>query len=335
MSRYDVYGIGNAIVDTEFRVTDATIDACRLPKGVMTLVDDDRQRELVAELSKIQGAVNRSGGGSAANTMVAVAQFGGTAYYTCKLANDPTGDFFLHDLQTAGVDSNCDETRTEGISGECLSLITPDAERTLSTCLGVSANLSAAEINEDALANSRYLYLEGYLVSGDDSRDAMFRAMEIAKANDVTVSLTLSDPAMAEHFREVFDDLIERGVDLLFCNEDEAKLWLNVATTDEAVAAVHKRCPAFAVTTGATGALVSHEGEVIRVPGSPATPVDTTGAGDMFAGAFLWALTRGSSFPEASALANKAAATVVSNYGARLNARLFAQHLKEAALAIR
>ena len=213
MSRYDVYGIGNAIVDTEFRVTDATIDACRLPKGVMTLVDDDRQRELVAELSKIEGAVNRSGGGSAANTMVAVAQFGGTAYYTCKLANDPTGDFFLHDLQTAGVDSNCDETRTEGISGECLSLITPDAERTLSTCLGVSANLSATEINEDALANSRYLYLEGYLVSGDDSRDLLKEI--VADENFILANHSWGHLNMAHQGEEKVEKEIDRVNDLI------------------------------------------------------------------------------------------------------------------------
>ncbi len=327
MTRYDVYGLGNAIVDTEFQVTDEVVAACNVQKGVMTLIDEEQKHSLVAALSKLHEPVNRSGGGSAANTLVAVAQFGGTAYYSCRVANDATGDFFLSDLKAAGVETNLQDGRVSGVSGECLSLITPDAERTLTTCLGVSGDLGADVINESALARSRFLYLEGYLVSNDASRDALFRAQSIAQANGVPVSLTLSDPAMVENFREVFDELVARGVDLIFCNDEEAKLWVQADTRDDAVAAVRERCSTYAVTCGPDGAIVSHGGKPTPVPGSKATPVDTTGAGDMFAGAYLWALTRGQSHTAAAALANKAAATVVSHLGARLTPDVFAERL--------
>ena len=286
MTTYDVYGLGNAIVDTEFQVSDEVIKQCNVQKGVMTLIDEAQKHALVEALSKLHEPVNRSGGGSAANTLVAVAQFGGSAFYSCKVAKDATGDFFLADLEAAGVATNRQDGVT-GVSGECLSLITPDAERTLTTCLGVSADLAPDAIDESALAQSRYLYLEGYLVSSDRSRDALFRAQAVAQANDVPVSLTLSDPAMVENFRPVFDELVARGVDLLFCNEDEAKLWVQAESTEDAIAVVRERCATYAVTCGATGAIVSHEGQPTAIAGSEATPVDTTGAGDMFAGAYL------------------------------------------------
>lgn len=326
MATYNVYGLGNAIVDTEFQVTDDVVAACEVDKGIMTLIDEAQKHALVAELSKTHEAVNRSGGGSAANTIVAVAQFGGSAYYSGRVATDGTGDYFVADLRAAGVATNLDDGRVAGVSGECLSLITPDAERTMTTCLGVSGDLGPDVIDAAALAASDYLYLEGYLVTGDGSREALFRAQEIAQANNVKVSLTLSDPAIVENFRAVFDELVEKGIDLLFCNEEEAKLWVGAADTDSAVSEVSRRCATYAVTRGAGGAVVSQDGSPTPVPGSPATPVDTTGAGDMFAGAYLSALALGKTHVEAATLANKAAATVVSNFGARLTSEVFAKH---------
>ena len=328
MATYDVYGLGNAIVDTEFEVTDEVVAACNVDKGMMTLINESQKHALLAELSKTHDAVNRSSGGSAANTIVAVAQFGGTPYYSGRVASDNTGDYFISDLLAAGVATNLEAGRVTGVSGECISLVTPDAERTMTTCLGVSGDLSPTVIDENALSYSKYLYLEGYLVTGDSSREALFRAQDIARANNVTVSLTLSDPTIVDAFRPVFDDIVARGVDLLFCNEEEAKLWVGATDTESAVSAVAQRCPTYAVTRGAAGAVVSHRGQAIPGAGSKATPVDTTGAGDMFAGAYLWALSQGQSHMEAATLANKSAATVVSHFGARLTADVFAKHLQ-------
>lgn len=320
MKTYDVYGVGNALVDTEYEVHDWFLEEAGLPKGMMTLIEaEDRQRLVhLLEEEHEHEVINLAGGGSAANTIVAVAQLGGKTFYSCKVADDKHGDFFMNDLREAGVATNLVDGRESGVTGECISMVTPDAERTMTTHLGITQELSAKELVPDVLKNSRYLYIEGYLVSSPTGFEAALEAQKIAKSNDVIVSLTLSDPAMVQNFKSAFDQLVNNGVDLLFCNEDEAKLWTGKDSRDEAVKALRQACPQFAVTCGKEGALVCDGKEVAMVEGVAAKAVDTTGAGDMFAGAFLYALCNGKSFREAAALANKSAALLVTNFGARL-----------------
>ena len=319
MKKYDIYGIGNALVDTEYEVDDAFISKAGVGKGLMTLIDSDERKRLLnlLEVEHEHRAIKQAGGGSAANTMVAAAQLGANSFYSCKVASDETGDFFMSDLKIAGVDTNLDAGREEGITGKCISMVTPDAERTMATNLGISETLSPNELNREALRNSTYLYIEGYLVTSPTAFEAVKETINIAKEAGVQVSLTLSDPAMVENFKASFDALAELGIDLIFCNEDEARLWTAASNRGEAMARLKTVCGKVVMTCGKEGALVFDGNEETMSVGVPTKAVDTTGAGDIFAGTFLFGLTHGMSFPACADLANRAASLLVSSFGAR------------------
>ncbi|MDA0272014.1 MAG: adenosine kinase [Proteobacteria bacterium] len=320
MKRYDVYGIGNALVDTEYEVDDAFLDHAKLPKGIMTLIEENDRKRLIQLLEHEHEhlAVKQAGGGSAANTMVIVSQLGSQAFYSCKVANDPTGDFFVKDLSLAGIDTNLGDEREQGATGQCISMVTPDAERTMTTCLGITNFLSPDELNPEALKNSSYLYIEGYLVSSTTGFQAALEAQEIARSSDVPVSLTLSDPAMVENFKANYERLLSGGVDLLFCNLEEARLLTGADSIDDCAAGLKEICRTFVITCGKDGSVAFDGQALTKAPGVPTKAVDTTGAGDAFAGAFLHCLCRGLGFSEANELANKSASTLVSRFGARL-----------------
>jgi sugar/nucleoside kinase (ribokinase family) len=285
----------------------------------MTLIDSDERKRLLnlLEVEHEHRAIKQAGGGSAANTMVAAAQLGANSFYSCKVASDETGDFFMSDLKIAGVDTNLDAGREEGITGKCISMVTPDAERTMTTNLGISETLSPNELNREALRNSTYLYIEGYLVTSPTAFEAVKETINIAKEAGVQVSLTLSDPAMVENFKASFDALAELGIDLIFCNEDEARLWTAASNRGEAMARLKTVCGKVVMTCGKEGALVFDGNEETMSVGVPTKAVDTTGAGDIFAGTFLFGLTHGMSFPACADLANRAASLLVSSFGAR------------------
>ena len=320
MKQYDVYGIGNALVDTEYEVDDVFLDHAKLPKGIMTLIEEADRKKLIRllEVEHEHLAVKQAGGGSAANTMVIVSQLGSPAFYSCKVAADSAGDFFVKDLNHAGVDTNLSSDREQGATGQCISMITPDAERTMTTCLGITNFLSPNELNPGALKNSSYLYIEGYLVSSKTGFQAALEAQEIARTSGIPISLTLSDPAMVENFKTNYNQLLRRGVDLLFCNHDEARLLTGAESIEDCVAALKEICKTFVITCGKAGS-VSFDGQDLRTAaGVPTKAVDTTGAGDIFAGAFLHSLCRGVGFSEANELANKFSSKLVSRFGARL-----------------
>ncbi len=320
MKNYDVYGIGNALVDTEYEVDDAFLEAAQLQKGIMTLIEEEERARIIhlLETEHEHQVIKLAGGGSAANTTVIVAQLGGNAFYSCKVANDSTGDFFVKDLKLAGVDTNLADDRESGVTGECISMVTPDAERTMTTHLGITQFLSAAEVAPDQLRQSKYLYIEGYLVSSPSGFEAALQAQAIAKAAGIPVTLTLSDPAMVENFKQAFDQLVSEGIDMIFCNQEEACLFTGTDNLVTAAKLVGEACPRYAITSGADGAIVFDGSSAFSVPAVPTTPVDTTGAGDIFAGSFLWAMSQGQGFETAAELANKAASILVSSFGARL-----------------
>lgn len=318
MKRYHVYGLGAALVDTEIEVSDADLLTMQVEKGVMTLVDEPRQHDLLQHLSGHLVHSRRASGGSAANSIIGVAQFGGQACYSCKVADDDNGRFYLEDMQAAGVDCFQDRETMRGITGKCLVLITPDAERTMNTFLGASATLSTQDLEPEALVASEYLYLEGYLVTSPDGRAAAIRAREIAEQNGVKTALSFSDPGIVAYFKDGLQEMIGQRIDLLFCNEHEAKSWAGSDDLDTALAALKQVANQFAVTLGANGALLFDGTETYRVEPFPVKAVDSNGAGDMFAGAFLYGITNGLDFPAAGKLASLSAATVVSDFGPRL-----------------
>jgi len=316
---YHIYGIGAALVDTEIEVSDQDLVQYQIDKGVMTLVDEARQHELLDHLNDHLVASRRASGGSACNTIIAASYFGAKNFYSCKVANDDNGQFYLQDLRAAGVD-HYDGELDGGITGKCLVIITPDAERTMNTFLGISADLSPAELHYDAIKQSQYVYIEGYLVSSPTGKAAAIKLREHAEQHGVKTSLSLSDPAMVKFFGDGLKDMIGNGVDLLFCNQDEALTYTGTQSINEAAEKLKTIAKTFAVTLGAKGALIYDGKQMININPVSVKAIDTNGAGDMFAGAFLYAITHGHSFEQAGNLASLAAAKLVTQFGPRLPA---------------
>ncbi len=317
MKKYDVYGIGNALVDMEFLVEDDFFVTHNIDRGHMTLVDETRQYALMEAIKKEE--TEMKSGGSAANSIIAVSQFGGESFYSCKVANDELGDFYLNDLKEAGVESNIHNgDRAPGITGKCLVMVSPDAERTMNTFLGITASYSPQEIDEEALKNSTYLYIEGYLVTSESSHRAMLHAKKIAEDNGVKTSLTFSDPNMVTFFRDNMDTVIGKGVDLIFCNEEEAKVFTGKDSLLEARDELKKFATTFAITLGKNGATIFDGDTFIDIESYPVKAIDSNGAGDMFAGAFLYGITHGHSYAQAGKIASLASSRIVSQYGPRL-----------------
>ncbi|MBY6211875.1 adenosine kinase [Microbulbifer agarilyticus] len=332
MHQYELYGIGAALLDTEIEVTDSDLKTLGVDKGVMTLVDDARQQQLVDDLKNHLVTASHACGGSGANTIIAASYFGLDTFYSCKVADDANGNFYRDNLAAAGV--NYPEVLNNaavGTTGKCLVLITPDAERSMNTYLGISAELSVNELDSDALAQSRWAYIEGYLVSSPTGRAAAIALREQAESSGVKTALSLSDPMMVQLFHDGLKEMIGGGVDLLFCNQDEALQYCATDSLQEAAQTLRKHSKAFAITLGADGALLWDGEQEYRVSSPKVNAIDTNGAGDMFAGAFLYGINRGMSFTDAGELACRAAAQVVSQYGPRLRAEQHKELLEQTA----
>jgi fructokinase len=313
---YDVYGLGNALVDMEYTVEDSFLRQHGIAKGHMTLVDQEKLATLATDLESREP--EQMSGGSAANTVIAVQNFGASTFYSCKVARDKTGRFFLDDLAAAGIVTNANAMDDTGASGRCLILITPDAERSMNTFLGVSNNLNVGEIDEAALATARYFYAEGYLCSSDTSREAAIACRELAEAEKVKTAVSLSDPSMVEAFRGQLEEMLGNGVDHLFCNEEEALAWAGTDRLDIAVTELLDIGRNLNVTLGARGSLVANSHHQTLVGGFKVQAKDTTGAGDMYAGGCLYGWVQGLSAEHAASLGNYSAGQLVQQIGARL-----------------
>jgi sugar/nucleoside kinase (ribokinase family) len=317
MKKYDVYGIGNAIIDIVTEVDHDFFERNNIEKGVMTLVDEKRQLELMKVIDMKKSRM--SGGGSAGNTVVAVTQFGGKSFYSCLVAQDELGKFFLDDLKRNGVDTNLKhENCPPGHSGRCLVMTTPDAHRTMNTFLGVSSFLSPEHLDEEAIRNSAFVYLEGYLVASPKGLEAMKQTKKIAEKHKVEVALTFSDPSMVKYFSQQMEEVVGAGVDLLFCNDEEAMIFTGTSSVQEAREKLRKVAKRFVITLGANGALIFDGDTYIQIEPYNVRAIDTNGAGDMFAGAFLFGITHHHSYAEAGKLASLASSRVVTQFGPRL-----------------
>jgi sugar/nucleoside kinase (ribokinase family) len=319
--KYDVYGIGNALVDMEFTVTDEFFTANGIEKGLMTLVEEDRQEELISLLENHQThEVKRQCGGSAANSIIAVSQFGGKSFYSFKIANDETGKFYLGDMKENGVDTkNTEDTLPSGTTGKCMVMVTPDAERTMNTYLGITATLDQEQIDEEALKNSKWLYIEGYLVASPTGQQAAVEAVKLAKNNGVKTSLTMSDPNMVKFFKDNINEIVGDGLDLIFCNEQEALDFTGMGELIDAREELKKYAKNFVVTLGKNGAMIWDGTMFIDIEPHSVKALDSNGAGDMYAGAFLYGITNGMTMAGAGALASLASSKVVEQYGPRLS----------------
>jgi len=322
---YDVYGIGNAIMDLQLQVPDDMLTSLDVEKGIMTLVGEERQKAI---LSGLDGQpVNRCSGGSACNTVVGVADFGGTAAYACKVGNDDIGKHYVAELKELGID--CHVPPNEGDSGTCVVLITPDAQRTMLTHLGASTGLSPSDVNANDIGRAQYIYVEGYLFSSPDTKAAALKAIEVAKQQGVQVALTVSDPFLISMCKDEFWDLIRGPVDLLFCNIEEARALTGAYDPVECARVIHKHAANVALTLGRDGSLIMHGGETFPIEGVAVEAVDTTGAGDMYAAGVLYGVTNGLSWKQAGHLGSHAAARIVGQLGARLGSRFTKSEIDE------
>lgn len=313
--KFDVYGVGNALVDVQARVTNDIVAATGFAKDVMTLVDDNQQQQVLRQIEELP--LSRCAGGSAANTVVGVADLGGKAAYCGKVGRDAMGQFFLGDMREVGVTIEVPPA-LDGPTGTCAILITPDAHRTMLTNLGVSATLTPDDVHEDHLAQSRYVYIEGYLLTGETTKAAANKAIEIAQKHNVKIAFTASDPFLVNLIRDEIWQLVEGPVDLFFCNEEEAKSLTGHDDVIECAHEIHKHSENVALTLGAKGSILMHDGEAIPIEGVDVEAIDTTGAGDMYAGGLLYGITNGLTWKQAGHLASHAAARIVSQLGARM-----------------
>lgn len=317
MKTYDLYAIGNALVDSEYEVTDLQLQTMGVDKRHMTLIDSARRSEL---LSHLNGATaRRTGGGSAGNTAVALSQLGGRAFYSCRVADDELGAFYAQDLVANGITTNLSHAPlTTGQTGSCMVMVTPDAERSMSTFLGATADLDHTALNEEAIASSHIYYMEGYLAASPSGLHAALQGRQIAKDAGVALATTLSDMSMINFCRAGLDAIVGDGVDYLFCNEEEAQVWCGTNDLELICQQLGQLAQTVCLTRGPLGCLILEDKQKISAPALSVKALDTNGAGDMFAGAFLYAKTQGHSHAQAAWLANQAASQVVGQYGNRL-----------------
>ncbi len=313
----DIYGIGNALVDIESKSSFELLQSLNIEKGIMTLVDNETLQTYKKEHAPyIQ---EKACGGSAANTIITAAHLGANCAYSCKVTNDTDGQFYLNDLEKNNV--RCTNRTTEHSlpTGNCLVMVTDDADRTMTTFLGSSQEFGPEDLDESQLKSSQIVYIEGYLVSSETGKQAAINAHNLANKHGVKTAFTCSDPAMVEFFRSGILEIIGDHVDYLFCNEAEAFSLSETTIVDEALAYLKNKATTVIITQGKRGALISNSEETIKLNGIHVDAIDTNGAGDCFAGSFLAAITQGKSIKEAGQLAIQLSAKLVTQFGPRLN----------------
>ena len=318
MKDFDVYGIGAALVDLEAKVSETFLSSNKIRKGVMTLVDGTKQLELLEDLSECGVDVICKSGGSVCNSLIAASNFGSRVFFSGKVADDRYGRLYTKDLQDAGVEFSSAVQRA-GITGKCLVMVTPDAERTMNTFLGVSEELSLADIDRENLRASEWLYIEGYLMANERNVNLIIDTARFARENGVKIAISLSDPSIVQKFGDELRELINKDADLIFSNAQEACNFTNSESLEEAAKKLMQYTRSFAITDGPNGAFTYEGKELSHIAGYNIVPVDTTGAGDMFAGCFMNRILRGNHYVEAAKFANFCSARLVLKYGPRLD----------------
>ncbi|HEV7888947.1 MAG TPA: adenosine kinase [Acidimicrobiales bacterium] len=309
----DVVAIGSAIVDVLAHADDAFVASEGLVKGTMALIDADRAEALYGDM----GPAVEVSGGAAANTAAGVASFGARAAFVGKVRDDQLGAVFAHDIRAAGVQYDTPAAVDGPPTARCLIVVTPDAQRTMSTYLGAAVGLRPSDIDVSVVEGAAVTYLEGYMWDPPEAIEALRLAVGVARGAGRKVAFSLSDPFCVDRHRAEFLDLIERDVDVLFANEDEAVSLFEADSLDSALKELSAMCGLVAVTRGAAGSVVVADGQAVAVAAEPASVVDTTGAGDLFAAGFLVGLVRGLDVAECGRLGSLAAAEVISHVGAR------------------
>lgn len=317
--RYQVVGIGNSIVDILAHIEDGFLAENGVERGIMQLIDKPRAVELYSKM----GPAKEISGGSAANTIAGIAQLGGKTAYVGKVKNDQLGDIFAHDMKAQGADYDTPRaTGDDHETGRCMVLVSPDGERSMNTYLGWSEFLTPDDIDTAQMADTDWIYLEGYRFDGPDSHEAFAKAITACKGAGGKASLTLSDPFCVERHRDAFREMIRNDIDLLFANEHEIEAMYQTDDLEASMAAAAAECEIVACTVGSKGAYVLSGGEKVHAPATAVQIVDATGAGDLFASGFLYGITSGRDMLTCGRMGCVAAGEVISHIGARPEADL-------------
>ena len=315
VGKFDITGIGNAIVDVIVNVEDKYLEDQDIRKGMMSLVDL-KTIENISDTIEIKTTVS---GGSVANSIVALAQNGMNTAFIGKVSNDEIGSKFIDGLKSENVTFACKAQSDDSKSGRCIVMVTPDAQRTMSTYLGISQKLNSGDINQDVIKNSSITYLEGYLWDLDDAQVAIKHATDYAKSSGNLVAFSVSDVFCIERFRDSFRSMIDSNVDIVFANKEEIKSLYENDNIEEITKILSQQERIYAITMGEEGALIIKGNETYKIEAQKIENlVDTTGAGDLFAAGFLEHFIKNESLESCGARGVEMASRVIQQYGARL-----------------
>ena len=316
----DISAIGNALVDTTFKVEHSLIQELGLEIDQMTLSSAEEHSPIIERLIESGADTVSDCGGSATNSLVAAASFGAKCFHTCKVSDDQDGFRYLESLKEAGVGHKGNMASANKIpTGKCLILVTPDAKRTMTTALNVSSLMDENDLDLDQIANSKIFYIEGYMVTSEENYKVTLQALNHLKNfPDVKIAFSLSDPGIVMGFKEKFLEMESFGLDYIFGNDDEAMAFVDAENIEEAFMKLQEKSYTTIITMGEKGSAVITSEEIINTPKANIEPVDTNGAGDMFAGSFMYALLQDNDLSSCAEFANYGASKVVETFGPRL-----------------
>ena len=328
--KYDISALGNALVDTQYKVSSEFLSGVGIEADTMTLASAEEQAPIIEKLISMGSESVSDCGGSATNSLVAAANYGSNCHHVCRVADDEDGTRYLDSLRAAGVKHiGVSSENSDMPTGKCLILVTPDAKRTMISMLGVSAFLGASDIDYEVVENSKIFYIEGYMVTSDDNFNAVISTLEHLKGKDVLKALSLSDAGIVHGFKDKFDLIESYGIDMIFCNDDEAVAFSGKENLEDAIEYYKSKSYMTARTKGADGSVVVQNGVEYLAPAEKITPVDTNGAGDMFAGSFMHAFLQGHDVEACAKFSNYASSKVVETFGPRLSSDGYAEVLNK------
>jgi len=316
--KYDISALGNALVDTQYMVDHEFLSEIGLEADSMTLATPEEHAPIIKKLKEMGAESVSDCGGSATNSLVAASNYGSSCHHVCRVADDLDGKKYLESLQIAGVKHiGVSKEDSDLPTGKCLIFVTPDAKRTMSSMLGISAFLGPKDIDYDAVQNSKIFYIEGYMVTSDENFSAVTSVLENI-SGDTLKALSLSDAGIVNGFKEKFKKIESFGIDMIFCNDDEAIAFAGKENLDDSIEFFKSQSYMIAITVGAEGSIIIKDGDVIFSPAVQINPVDTNGAGDMYAGSFMHAFLKGHTLEECAEFSNYASSKVVETFGPRL-----------------
>ena len=324
--KYNIYAIGNAIMDTVIQVEDNILDELQITKGTMTLIDENILKKYQNRFTNITKEL--SSGGSAANSIIAASYLGSKCYFECKTANDDIGTAYINEFKSNQIDTT-DINIENGNSGQCFVFVTKDSQRTMSTFLGISASINEDNVNEEAIKNSHLVYIEGYLITSDNSFKAALKTIELAKKYNKKIAFTLSDPNIIPPFIDRINAILNKSIDILFCNEDESNTFLK-CNNQTSIDFLKQSTNLLLITKGKAGASIISDSDQININCPLVEAVDSNGAGDCFAGVFLSLYIQNNEIEKSAELACKAASKCVTQFGARLSKDLLLESISAA-----